>query len=343
LSASAPGLAELSDLRRILDEGGNALEHRVVAEVACGGRTLPVHLVCLGNADPGVPAVGFFAGVHGLERIGVEVVMAHLESLVRRLRWDSELNRQLEQLRLVFMPLVNPGGLWRGTRANPNGVDLMRNAPIESQESVPWLLGGHRISANLPWFRGREAAPMEIESQALCDVVRAELFGRPFSIALDCHSGFGATDRIWFPFAHSTRPIFHLPEVHALSQIFEDSHTHHRYVLEPQSRQYLTHGDLWDYLYTTSADDASSTFIPLTLELGSWLWVKKNPRQIFSREGIFNPLIEHRQKRVLRSHIAWLDFLTRAASSYRGWVPTGADRDRHLKQALNRWYGRPQR
>ena len=24
-------------------------------------------------------------------------------------------------------------------------------------------------------------------------------------------------------------------------------------------------------------------FLPLTLEMGSWIWVKKNPRQLFSR------------------------------------------------------------
>ena len=53
-------------------------------------------------------------------------------------------------------------------------------------------------------------------------------------------------------------------------------------------------------------------FLPVTLEMGSWLWVKKNPRQIFSRHGIFNPMIEHRQQRVLRTHIGWLDFITRA-------------------------------
>ena len=72
--------------------------------------------------------------------------------------------------------------------------------------------------------------------------------------------------------------------------------------------------------------------------MGSWVWVKKNPRQLFSRQGIFNPLIEHRQKRVLRRHTAWFDFLTRAASSYRQWLPTGAAREQHLQHAMRRWY-----
>ena len=69
---------------------------------------------------------------------------------------------------------------------------------------------------------------------------------------------------------------------------------HHRYVIEPQSRQYLAHGDLWDHLYLRSRERPERVFLPLTLEMGSWIWVKKNPRQLFSRQGIFNPLVQHR-------------------------------------------------
>lgn len=47
---------------------------------------------------------------------------ASVRATQRRSRWDSVLQRQLETLRLVFMPLVNPGGPLRGSRANPNGV-----------------------------------------------------------------------------------------------------------------------------------------------------------------------------------------------------------------------------
>jgi hypothetical protein len=233
---------------------------------------------------------------------------------------------------------VNPGGLWLGTRANPAGVDLMRNAPIEAKEKVPFMLGGQRISPGLPWYRGDRDAPMQPEAAALCTVVEEELLTRRFSIALDCHSGFGLLDRLWFPYAHTTTPITHLAEMHALRHIFERAYTHHRYIFEPQSRQYLAHGDLWDYLYLRAVRDPDRIFLPLTLEMGSWLWVKKNPRQIFSRHGIFNPLIAHRQQRVMRRHIALLDFFTRAASGHLHWLPTGAAREQHHAQALEQWY-----
>lgn len=341
MTTSAVVLPELAELQRLIHEGGSALDTRVVCEVAVGAHRFPVHAIALGNALPEVPAAGFFGGVHGLERIGAEVVIAYLRSLVKRLQWDSLLHRQLEGMRLVFMPLVNPGGLWRGTRANPQGVDLMRNAPVSSAERVPFLIGGQRLSAGLPWYRGAQDAPMEPESAALCRVVEEELLARPFSVALDCHSGFGVHDRIWFPYAHTARPIAHLAEMFALNEILDATHTHHRYVFEPQSRQYLAHGDLWDYLYLRAVAQPGRVFLPLTLEMGSWLWVKKNPRQLFSRHGIFNPLIEHRQQRVLRRHVGMLDFLSRAAASHERWLPREAAARQQLEQqARVRWYGR---
>jgi hypothetical protein len=330
-----PEPAELAELRQVLAAGAGRLEHRVVGHSVDG---LPIDAIALGSRDPSMPAVGFFGGVHGLERIGAQVVISWLASLVQRLRWDATLERELERVRLVFVPVVNPGGLVRGTRANPNGVDLMRNAPVDCDEPAPWLVGGQRISASLPWYRGRAGAPMEPEGAALCAVVREELLARPFAIALDCHSGFGSVDRIWFPFAHTTRPIEHLPEVHALAEIFEQAHAHHRYVIEPQSRHYLAHGDLWDHLYRDSCARPGRVLLPLTLEMGSWTWVKKNPRQLFTRHGIFNPVIGHRVERVLRRHVPWLDFLVRAAASHARWRPQGAARDRQLTRAVERWY-----
>lgn len=332
-------LPDIDELLRLLDEGADHLATRVACEVEVRGRRFDVHVITLGQGGPDAPAVGFFGGVHGLERIGAEVVIAYLGSLVRRLSWDGLLREQLTQLRLVFMPLVNPGGYWLGTRANPQGVDLMRNAPVDAIEPVPWLIGGQRLSPTLPWYRGQPRMPMQPESAALCDVVEKELLPHPFSIAVDCHSGFGVSDRIWFPYAHTSMPIDHLAELHALREIFDQAHCYHRYVFEPQSQQYLTHGDLWDHLYLQSRlHHAQNTFLPLTLEMGSWLWVKKNPRQLFSRHGIFNPLIRHRQERVLRRHMGLLDFMARAACSQQHWRPEGAERVRHHDAALAHWY-----
>jgi hypothetical protein len=335
-----PELPELLALERIMELGADHLQCSVVRQVAMpGGTSYPIHSVMLGNPSPDVPAVGYFGGVHGLERIGSEVVIAYLQSLVMRLQWDSTLHRQLESVRLVFMPIVNPGGMGLSTRANPRGVDLMRNSPISALEPVPFLVGGQRWSARLPWYRGKEFDAMEDENLAVCEVVTRELLPRPFSVAVDCHSGFGSRDRIWFPYAHTRAPISHLAEIQALKNIFVQSNSNHRYIFEPQSLQYLAHGDLWDYLYHQSCAQASErVFLPLTLEMGSWLWVKKNPRQLFSRHGMFNPLIEHRQQRVLRQHQSFLDFMSRAACGCGRWLPSADVRPVLHAQALQDWY-----
>lgn len=339
MAITPAGMDELDELERTIAAAGSAIGVRTLCEIECAPRRLPIYAITLGNPDPEAPAIGIFGGVHGLERIGVQVVLAYLQSIVGRLRWDTTLHRQLERLRLVFVPVVNPGGMvWR-TRANPNGIDLMRNAPLDAKEKVPFLIGGHRLGPRLPWYRGPVARSMEAEAAALCDVVRDELLSHRFSIGVDCHSGFGLSDRIWFPYAHTVVPIPHLPEMHALLEILDQTHSHHQYVFEPQSLQYLAHGDLWDYLYLESIENAERVFLPLTLEMGSWLWVKKNPRQFFSRHGMFNPLIEHRRQRVLRRHLGWLDFMARAASGSALWVPTGEARQAHRQAAMQRWYG----
>ena len=334
-----PHLPELEALERILDLGAPHLQVRVTLQVSgAAAAALPVYAIGLGNPSPDVPAIGFFGGVHGLERIGAEVVIAFLQSLVMRLQWDATLHSQLESVRLLFMPIVNPGGMLLGTRANPQGIDLMRNAPVDAVDKVPFLVGGQRVSATLPWYRGLAGVPMEAENLALCAEVRSELLSRPFSMALDCHSGFGASDRIWLPFAHTRKPITHLAEMQALKEVFFQTYSHHPYVFEPQSLQYLAHGDIWDYLYLEACAQPERLFLPLTLEMGSWLWIKKNPRQMFSLKGIFNPLIAHRQQRVLRRHLSLLDFLCRATASHARWLPTADTRGKLHADALRNWY-----
>ena len=46
------------------------------------------------------------------------------------------------------------------------------------------------------------------------------------------------------------------------------------------------------------------------------------------------------QQRVLRTHVNWLDFMSRAVTSYRRWVPLDdAERERLRADAQGLWYG----
>lgn len=164
LLSSLPGttFAEYEDLKAILDAGSRCMAINVAGEVEAAGRVFPVYVATLGSDDPRAPAIGFFAGIHGLERIGTQLLLDYMRVLLCRLEWDALLNEQLQ-------------------------------------------------------------------------------------------AGYGFGDSIWFPYAKSTRHIQHLPEMYALKAMLEGAHPHHRYLFEPQSLQYLAHGDLWDYAYDRRA------------------------------------------------------------------------------------------
>lgn len=319
-----------------------AARHHVLAEVDDRGVRRPVHALELGTDAADAPLLIVVGGVHGLERIGAAVVMAFLSAVLGRLAWDRVMQDALARTRLWVLPVLNPVGLARGTRANGNGVDLMRNAPGDEVGRATPLVGGQRLSRRLPWFRGEVGAPMEAEARGLVAWVAGGLARAPAAIALDVHSGFGLVDRLWFPWARTRRPMPNLAELRALIDLLDASSPHHVYRVEPQARAYTIQGDLWDHVYDRHlAGGRPGVFLPLTLELGSWLWVKKNPRQVLSRLGSFNPIKPHRLRRTLRRHLSLLDFLHRAVGSHPAWTALGPDRRRALAAAaFSDWFGR---
>ncbi len=330
----------LAQLRAIICQLEAYAQVEVVESIHFQGKSFPIHCLSLGSSRPDVPVIAYFGGVHGLEKIGSEVLLAYLQTIAHLLSWDEEFKFRLEKMRLVFMPIVNPVGVFRGTRSNGNGVDLMRNAPIDGIGNIK-LYSGHRISPRLPWYRGDQTC-MEREAQALCKVVRNQLAQSPLVIAMDLHSGFGVHDRLWFPYASSKTPFPSLAEAFALKHLFDRCYPHHVYTIEPMSEEYVISGDLWDYLYDEHLRQAPSgaVFMPLTLEMGSWLWLRKSPMHLFLRHGLFHPVLPHRQQRILRRHLILFDFLCRAALNPQIWVGLSQQvRQQNHQQAMDLWYG----
>jgi hypothetical protein len=307
----AESFAELSAIEQLASRC-----ERVETLVRVGG--LPVHAFSFGPNDPSVPALLVTGGVHGVEKIGTHVAVAFLGSLVSRLAWDDLLHDALHRVRVLIVPLVNPTGMSLDRRANANGVDLMRNAPVAALGGTP-LLGGQRISRHLPWYMGTELEP---EAAALIGFVERALFAAPFSIALDLHSGFGFVDRLWYPYARTREAPADLPAIEALARLLDEAQPNHVYTIEQTAQAYTIRGDLWDYLYDRRREAGPGMLLPLTLEMGSWSWVRKNPLQGLSTLGRFNPTKPHRLKRTLRRHLPLLDFLIRATASHANWRVT---------------------
>jgi len=311
------------------------------ASIPFGDKTFPIYTVTLGSRDPTAPTLLLTGGVHGNEKIGAQVVLSALETLAELLSWDEITRQALARSRIAVMPIVNPVGMYLLRRPNGRGVDLNRNSPIEASSHTYPIVGGHRLTPLLPWYRGPSAAAMEPEAQALCDFVRREAFPSRAAIALDCHSGYGTVDRRSCPQNHTFHPFPEIANACALKNPLDATYPNHVYVMEPGAQGYTISGDLWDYLYLEHREKVGENqrFLPITLEMGSWLWLKKNPAQLFSSAGLFHPMHLHRHKRILRRHITLLDFLHKAVISNSPWAFLSDDeRDELHKGALDLWY-----
>jgi hypothetical protein len=338
-------LPEIISLEALFPALQDIAQIQIEDEVDFEGIQFPLYSISIGATDPQAPVLAFFAGVHGLERIGASVAIAWLRTLIELMRWDRDTKERLCRSRIVFMPIVNPVGVFRRSRSNGADVDLMRNAPVQAEEPPPFLLGGQRISHRLPWYRGRvqdgsnDLSLMESETQAVARLAERLILNSPLSMSVDIHSGFGMVDRLWFPYAKALRPPPFVAEVCALKQLFDQTYPNHFYEIEPQAKQYTTHGDLWDWLLDRKIERGDGLYIPWTLELGSWIWLKKNPIQAMSILGAFNPIKPHRLKRVMRRHVTLFDFLHRVLLNPSEWVQLDAlKRDEFQIDAKQIWY-----
>jgi hypothetical protein len=237
----------------------------------------------------------------GLERIGTEVAIAYLQTLVSQLAWDELLHHALETTRILVVPLVNPVGMATRTRSNGNGVDLMRNAPGGATGFATPLVGGQSWTPRLPWYTGETLQP---EAAALVGFVERELFPSRFAISIDLHSGFGLVDRIWYPYARTREPLPDLDKIEALHALLDDTLPNHVYRVEQTARVYTIRGDLWDHLYDRCRAAGPGTLLPLTLEMGTWAWWVG-------------------RRRHMRRHLLLLDFLFRAARASTTPAPRG--------------------
>lgn len=309
---------------------GSMFQCEILDEVRVKNKVFPIYGLRIGPDDPSLPVLGLFGGVHGLEKIGTHIIANYLNALANELSWNSSLAKNLETSRVISIPLVNPGGMFLNYRSNPNGVDLMRNAPVQSMDRSSSIISGQSWTRLLPWFRGNPEN-MERENKALEKFIKTHMFNAPFSMSLDIHSGFGLMDRLWYPYGKTVRPF---PDERLTCQVgrhLKISHPFHSYKVERQSDSYLIKGDVWDYLYDEfkkyhKNDSSNQTsghvpkFLPWTLEIGSWSWLICRPHQIFSVTGLFHTNDSKKYAFIMKKHWALLDFFKNMTIHYKSWI-----------------------
>jgi len=84
-------IAELSQLDVIRTHP--LVRSRILAEVD----GLPIWELSIGSEEEQVPTLGLYAGIHGNERIGSQVLLAWLEHTLSCLAWDSSLQDRLKK------------------------------------------------------------------------------------------------------------------------------------------------------------------------------------------------------------------------------------------------------
>jgi protein MpaA len=92
------------------------------------GRSVEGRAIVLHEQGTGDSSVLVLGSMHGDEEAGGGVVVRLAEAMAGGMR--DTLHR-----RLVFVPVVNPDGVQRGTRWNARGVDINRNFPTANWEN----------------------------------------------------------------------------------------------------------------------------------------------------------------------------------------------------------------
>src|SRR5262249_23160047 len=90
--------------------------HVLATTKSKNGHELPLVAMSFGSQDPTAPTLCLVGGVHGLERIGSQVVLALMQSFSELVLWDEMIQHALSKIRICFFPLVNPIGILERTR-----------------------------------------------------------------------------------------------------------------------------------------------------------------------------------------------------------------------------------
>jgi len=127
------------------------------------------------QADEVEPEFKYISSMHGDEITGREMTVSLIEEMVEKYGRDPEITQIIDNTEIYIMPSMNPDGSTASRRANAKGVDLNRNFPDISRDTVS------------------SSANREIENQAVMSF-QAQ---RQFSLSANFHGGTIVANYPW--------------------------------------------------------------------------------------------------------------------------------------------------
>ena len=129
MSPSLP--KEIEHIENLAHRFSDKIKLRNLAQIEHQAHSMPLYAVEIGCTSANAPCLILTGAIHGVERIGSQIILVYLKSLLKRASWDKRLADTLDNLKILAVPVVNPWGVALKRRSNHNGVDLMRNSPLK--------------------------------------------------------------------------------------------------------------------------------------------------------------------------------------------------------------------
>ncbi len=87
------------------------------------------------------PEFKYVAAIHGDENLTSEICLYFIDLLLTNYETDERITNLIDSTAIWIVPLMNPDGLERNSRANANGFDLNRNFPLLTDSSLNIFTG----------------------------------------------------------------------------------------------------------------------------------------------------------------------------------------------------------
>lgn len=181
------------------------------------------------------PAVLFTSLIHGLEVIGLEVLLRLMNKLTADYGKDEYVTNLVKNREIWFIPVINPDGFVRHHRKNSRGVDLNRNFSVGFNRS--WL------SRWKKWFFHPGEYPFsESETKAVKDFIESH----KFIIFCSFHSFWGMIN---FPYGHKKEKARDYKLFRAIGGEMAMRQPHSSYKVRQMSWFFKPSGTLEDEIY----------------------------------------------------------------------------------------------